>query len=121
MTQIHNVVESPTSRYVLDPDHGMVQRRELVMRASDVDRIKHGDDTFEVQPDGSFEVPADVAAHYLRMPGWHEGPSPFAPEHREPQPQPHGRKVGGVYEPEGYKGGGVDRRPGPEPRGRKVG
>ena len=119
MTQIHNVIESPTMRHVLDPALGLVQRRELVMRASDVDRIKHGADTFEVQPDGSFEVPAEVAAHYLRMPGWHEGPSPFAPEHQEPQPQPQRRKVGGVYEPEGYKGGGV--RPGPEPRGRKVG
>jgi hypothetical protein len=89
VTQIYNVIQSTANRYVLDPDHGMVQRRELVMRASDVSAIKHADDTFDVQPDGTFQVPEHVAAHFLRMPGWHEGSNPFAVEEQE---KPAGEK-----------------------------
>jgi hypothetical protein len=87
VTQIYNVIQSTANRYVLDPDQGMVQRRELVMKASDVSAIKHADDTFEVQADGTFDVPEHVAKHFLRMPGWHEGANPFAaaePEQEKP-------------------------------------
>ncbi|MGO9903487.1 MAG: hypothetical protein ACLP0J_28255 [Solirubrobacteraceae bacterium] len=84
MTQIYNVIQSTSDRYVLDPDRGMVQRRELVMQASDVHAIKHGDEQFEVAPDGTFDVPAHVAAHFLRQPGWHEGSNPFAEVEPEP-------------------------------------
>ncbi|MGD0386755.1 MAG: hypothetical protein ABSB73_11555 [Solirubrobacteraceae bacterium] len=88
MTQIHHVVQSTANRYVVDPDRGIVQRRELVMGASDIQQIKHGDDMFQVGDDGTFQVPERVAAHFLRMPGWHEGPNPFAEAQPEPEPEP---------------------------------
>ncbi len=78
MTQIYNVIEGTENRYVVDPDRGVVQRSELVMQASDVDRIVHEDGTFEVGPHGTFQVPDHVAAHFLRQPGWHQGANPFA-------------------------------------------
>ena len=34
--------------------------------------------TYEIQPDGTFDVPVEVAERLTRMPGWHEGASPFA-------------------------------------------
>jgi hypothetical protein len=85
MTQIYHVIQSTSDRYVLDPDRGMVQRRELVMKASDVAAIKHGEDTYEVASDGTFDVPEHVAAHFLRQPGWHQGPNPFAEAEPEPE------------------------------------
>lgn len=94
MTQVHKVVETTVNRFEVDADHGVVQRVARLMKPAGDDRIKHGDETFEVQPDGTFELPEHVAAHFLRQPGWHEGPSPFAPDERDEKPSPRGRKVG---------------------------
>jgi hypothetical protein len=85
MTQIYHVIQTTSDRYVLDPERGMVQRRELVMQAATTGAIKHGDDQFEVQADGTFDVPAHVAAHFLGRPGWHEGSNPFAEAQDEPE------------------------------------
>jgi hypothetical protein len=65
----------------------MVLRREIQMKPADTGAIKHGEDTYEVQSDGTFDVPEHVAAHFLRMPGWHEGSNPFAEEEPEPAEQ----------------------------------
>lgn len=75
--QIHHVQTGYRDRWVLDADEGAVKRREMVMRHSDVHRIAHEGKTYDVHDDGTFHVPDAVAAHMLRMPGWHEGESPF--------------------------------------------
>ena len=79
--QIHHVRTVHRYDYVED-QYGQMQRRPVDrFIRSDTDRIAHPDaGTFEVSPDGSFYVPVEVAQHFLRMPDWHEGPSPFAPE-----------------------------------------
>lgn len=89
MPQIHSVEETTEDRYILDPKLGAVMRREQVMKPSDTagisvpagvfDSCPDGA-SFERQADGTFDVPADVAAHYVAQPGWHEGPNPFPPE-----------------------------------------
>lgn len=88
LIQIHHVKTQHTHRYVED-EYGQMQRRPVDRFVkSDVDRIVHPSaGTFEVQPDGSFFVPVEVAQHYLRMPDWNEGPSPFAPDPVEERPR----------------------------------
>lgn len=81
MTQIYRVKVSFRERYVLDEKEGMVMRRERILQPADEVTItdpKYG--TFEVQPDGTFHVPDEVAAHFLRMPDWNEGANPFVVE-----------------------------------------
>lgn len=46
----------------------------------DADRIVHGDGTYEVQPDGTFEVPDDLASFLCAQPEWERGPNPHPPE-----------------------------------------
>jgi hypothetical protein len=95
--QIHHTVVSHQDRYVLDPEFGAVKRREQVFAKSDVEQIKHGDDSYEVQPDGSFVVPAELADFMLKQPGWNEGPSPFAPEPvTDHKPRASARKLSAV-------------------------
>ncbi len=87
MTQIYHVIQSTHDRHVLDPERGMVLRREIAMKPADTGAIKHGDDIYEVQADRTFDVPEHVAAHFLRQPGWHEGENPFA-QSEEPAEKP---------------------------------
>lgn len=78
--QIYFAQTVPSVRYEVDPDRGMVQRVTHSLRQSDTDRIVFADGrTFEVGDDCTFMVPSDVAAFFLRQPGWYEGPNPFAP------------------------------------------
>jgi hypothetical protein len=94
MLQIHHVQVTYEDRWVLDPQYGSVKKREEILAPSGTSSIgvpaKQFDscpdgETFEVQTDGAFHVPNDVAAYFLRMPGWREGPSPLAVE---PEPTP---------------------------------
>ena len=82
--QIHHVETSYEDRWVLDEQRGAVKRREQIMKRSSAERIVHNGETYEVEADGTFLVPDDVAAFMCRQPGWHEGPSPFSPD--EPTP-----------------------------------
>ena len=92
--QIHDVEERVEERWVLDPVHGPTQKRELAANRSTTSVISvpaggfascPEGQTFELGADGSFDVPEDVAAHFLRMPGWHVGISPFPPEDLKPE------------------------------------
>ena len=85
MTQIYHVIQSTSDRHVLDPERGMVLRREIEMKPADTAAIKHGEDTYQVANDKTFDVPEHVAAHFLRQPGWHQGPNPFAEQEAEPE------------------------------------
>ena len=87
--QIHHVQVTYEDKWVLDPQHGSVKKREEIIAPSGTSSIgvpAHQFDscpdgeTFEVQSDGAFHVPDDVAAFFMRMPGWREGPSPLVDE-----------------------------------------
>ncbi len=78
--QIHRLDTVRTQHYVVDDDLGVVLRKEQAIQPATTTAICHQGRTYEVQPDGSFLVPDDVGAFFLRMPDWHAGPSPFAPD-----------------------------------------
>lgn len=82
--QIHHVETSFHDRYVVDPEHGQVRRREEVLRCSDITQVSHDGKTYSRDDDGTFDVPDDVAAFLVgRRTGqgtWRTGPNPFADE-----------------------------------------
>jgi hypothetical protein len=86
--QIHNSTSSTKLVWSLDPSRGPVQQTERVVERGGATRItvpKGGfastpdGATFELQPDGTFHVPDDIGAFYVRTPNWFEGSSPFPP------------------------------------------
>ena len=80
IVQIHNVEVSYKDRMVLDPEQGLLRKREELLKRASTERIVHGGEVYEVQADGSFEVPQSVATFMTRMPGWYLGPNPFTAE-----------------------------------------
>jgi len=86
--KIHHVHQDFVDRWVTDPNLGVVKRHELVMKPSSIDSIALPDGrTFSRAADGSFDVDAITAKHFLAMPGWQEGPSPFPDDDMEPEPE----------------------------------
>ncbi len=81
--QIHQVVEEHVLRHENDPIAGSVYRRVPVMKRGSTGKIKWQGTVYEAQ-DGTFDLPADAANHFLRLPGWYEGASPFVDEDPEP-------------------------------------
>jgi hypothetical protein len=87
--QIYHVHTTYEDRWVLDPQLGNVKRREeiiapsgthqLVIPAGQFESVPEGGE-FDADTSGTFSVPDDVGAYFLRMPGWNEGLSPFPPE-----------------------------------------
>ncbi len=80
IVQIHHLEMDTEVKYTWDKDLGAVQRTQQFARKSTVDRIVHDGNTYEVGPDLTFRVPSSVGAFMTRMPNWHYGPSPLAPE-----------------------------------------
>ncbi len=79
--KIHHVETKNDERWSFDPQLGPVRRSEPVVGRSGTDRVvspEYG--TFEVDPDGSFDVPDGLAKFLLNQPGWHAGASPFPPD-----------------------------------------
>lgn len=77
MAQIHKVEVEQVVRHELDARRGVVARKEEVLKASGAHRISIEGQTFDAV-DGTFDVPAEVAAIFLAQPGWFEGPNPFS-------------------------------------------
>jgi len=75
--RIHHVINSVKEEWDFDAHEGARLVRREAAQPSGADRIIHSGATYEAR-NGTFEVPDDVAAFMLRMPGWHEGESPFA-------------------------------------------
>jgi hypothetical protein len=76
--KIHQVVESTELKHVIDPIRGMTVHREQVLKpgvAATIDHPEHG--TFEINPDGSFDVPDELGEWLCNTPGWYEGSTPF--------------------------------------------
>lgn len=82
MPQIHQVEEYTELKHDLDPVRGMVLRSERKVLKGGTVAISHPDydEVFEIGPDGSFDVPDDVAAFLVKQPSWFEGPNPFQEE-----------------------------------------
>ena len=86
--QIHQVEVFETNQHVLDPTRGMLLRKEQQLRRGSAASISHPDheEDFEIGPDGTFDVPTDVALFYVGdgsgpgQPGWYAGPNPFHEE-----------------------------------------
>jgi hypothetical protein len=80
--QIHHVEKIDQVVSVLDPVHGIVRRKESVIKQSSVTSI---DGKYKIQKDGSFDVPADVAEFLCNTPGWYLGMNPYAEEYLKAQ------------------------------------
>jgi hypothetical protein len=97
--QIHHVESTYEEKWVFDPQTGPGKQRVAKMLPSALQCISvPGAEpgrlppfpssptgaSFDAGDDGSFVVPDDVAVHFLAMPGWHEGISPFPPANLAP-------------------------------------
>jgi len=80
--RIYHVHETWRDEWESDLDRGMVKVRRRVLEPSNQIRLTHDGVTYEVQPDGSFDVPEEVGTFYVGPPvaraGWHTGVPPFA-------------------------------------------
>ncbi len=77
--QIHHVERTYENEHVLDQTSGRVRlKRTPLLGPSAVRVITYDQDVYSVQPDGSFEVPAEVGHFYLEQDGWFQGENPFA-------------------------------------------
>lgn len=80
--KIHAVQERTSARYVLNEQTGLPRRintTELTDPNTEV--IVHKGQSYFCGPDGTFDVPDEVAAefvdHIIGGVAWHEGTSPF--------------------------------------------
>ena len=79
LRQIHKIRSFETMKFVEDPATGrQVQQRLQQFDVDSSDRVVHDGQVYEVQPDGSFHVPVELAEFLCRQPGWFAGPNPFA-------------------------------------------
>ena len=78
--KIHHVNRSTEEKWVFDPVTGPAKRIISTPSVSAVDVISHDGKTYEVQPDGSFDVDEETGRFFARQPGWEMGPSPFPRE-----------------------------------------
>ena len=76
--KIHRVSETYEDKWEAHPDLGMTKVRRTVMKPSGDHALVHGDKTYPVDDDGSFDVPEEIGRELVKRAGWHEGPSPFA-------------------------------------------
>lgn len=79
--QIHHLEVKRTYENVIDPRTGKVVRRmsEPQLAPASTSGITSEDgEQFNVAPDGTFEVPHEVGAYYLKQDGWFVGSNPFA-------------------------------------------
>ena len=74
--EIHEVAVFEENIHHLDPVRGMVLRKEQVLKQGTTHRLVSDGVQYDAV-DGTFDVPADVAAFYLATPGWFPGPNPF--------------------------------------------
>ena len=83
---IHHVETYEVARHEIDPKLGVVLRKERVVRKGGVVTIANPDfGTFEIQPDGSFDVPDELATDLCNQPGWFPGPNPFVDDDPAPK------------------------------------
>lgn len=75
--QIHEVQVFKKKSHHLDPEKGLVLQTQDIVKRSDTSVISFDGVEYEVDDDGTFDVPDEVAAFFIGTPGWYEGPNPF--------------------------------------------
>lgn len=80
---IHNVEVFDEKHYEIDPQKGAVLKHSQVLKRGTADVIVHGNETYTVDPDGSFRVPDELATFLTNTPGWYDGPNPFIEEYKD--------------------------------------
>lgn len=78
--KIHKLVKRSIERFEVDPIEGGRFVRRDVIKPADDHAIAHDGKTYIIDEDGTFEVPHEVGAWFLKRDGWYEGPSPFPAE-----------------------------------------
>jgi hypothetical protein len=97
MRHVYHVVIKKHEEWNYDPQKGPALVAREAIQDSGTERIQYTDGrNFEVQPDGCFYLPDDVATYFLRMPGWKEGKNPFFTTPKEPTGPTVKRVAGGV-------------------------
>lgn len=76
--KIHHVIETTQDRWEVDPVRGPGRVRSAIVRPSDVHRLVFKKKTYDIGPDGSFDVPNEVGKFYVGKLGWYEGVLPVA-------------------------------------------
>lgn len=77
--QIHHLEVGRVYENAIDDRTGRVVRRATEqLQPAGTTGITHDGVQYNRQPDGTFEVPQEVGAYYLRQDGWQPGPNPFA-------------------------------------------
>lgn len=76
--RIHKLVERQVERAEVDPVQGLIRVWRTEIRPSQEERISHDGVEYEIEADGSFEVPHELGLLLTKRHGWYEGPSPFA-------------------------------------------
>jgi len=77
--QIHHLQVEKVWESVLDPRTGRIVRKsEDQLAPATTAALTYDGVQYNRDPDGSFEVPGEVGAYYLKQDGWQVGPNPFA-------------------------------------------
>jgi hypothetical protein len=76
--KIYQVIATEELRHEVDPIKGVRARKETVLARGGSTSIADGEGgTYEIGPDGSFEVPDELGHFLLKQPGWYEGVNPL--------------------------------------------
>lgn len=79
--KIYHVVSKEVDRFVLDPLKGTILRRENILSQSDLESIVRDGETYEVDAQGTFDVPETIGRDLLNRAvangRWYEGENPF--------------------------------------------
>lgn len=81
--KIHNVIAAQVPKHEIDPIQGVTIKMHTVLKAGGATTIAGGEHgTFEIDDDGSFDVPDELGEFLLGTPDWFPGANPFyvAPE-----------------------------------------
>jgi hypothetical protein len=78
--KIHQLEAEKVWESTLDPRTGRIVRRgsEQIGPGAATGFVAEDGTEYRRDPDGTFEVPGEVAAFKMREPGWQAGPNPFA-------------------------------------------
>lgn len=90
LRQVHKIQPVVRQVFVEDPQTGAQNIQQRNQFIEDSTSVVTGSDgrVWEIQPDKSFYVPLDLAAHLVRMPGWDYGPNPFYDPDDEDEDKP---------------------------------
>lgn len=75
--KIHQVIAAQEPHYSVDPIKGVTLSHKTVLKPGTASVIGGPDGEYEIQEDGSFEVPDELGAALIAQPDWFEGSNVF--------------------------------------------